>query len=143
MGASIKLKKIALGLLVSTALSGAALADDFGSNDNRFQHVLLISVDGMHALDLARYVEQNLGSALAELSGHGVTHTNARTPANSNSFPRLLALVTGGSPITGGLFYGFSYDRTLYDPTNRGLANFDAEVEEHTVGGSLVGVIFD
>ena len=80
-------KKIALGLLVGTALGGAALADDFGSQGNAFQHVLLISVDGLHALDLARYVEMHPGSAMAELSAHGVTFTNARTPANSDSFP--------------------------------------------------------
>jgi Type I phosphodiesterase / nucleotide pyrophosphatase len=82
------------------------------------KHVLLISVDGMHALDVANYVATNPGSALAELSSHGITYTNARTPANSDSFPGLLALVTGGSPISHGLFYDFSYDRTIFDPTN-------------------------
>jgi type I phosphodiesterase/nucleotide pyrophosphatase len=63
---------------------------------------LLISVDGLHALDVARFVESNPNSALAELSGHGITYTSARTPANSDSFPGLLALVTGGSPISHG-----------------------------------------
>jgi hypothetical protein len=82
------------------------------------RHVLLISVDGLHALDVARYIEVHPGSALAELSRHGVTFSNARTPANSDSFPGLLALVTGGSPISTGLFYDVSYDRTLFDPTN-------------------------
>ena len=82
------------------------------------QHVLLISVDGLHALDVANYVQNNPGSALAELSSHGVTYTNARTPANSDSFPGLLALVTGGSPVSTGLFYDVSYDRTIFDPTN-------------------------
>src|SRR5664279_4256672 len=82
------------------------------------KHVLLISVDGMHALDVANYVHNNPGSALAELSSHGITYSNARTPANSDSFPGLLALVTGGSPVSHGLFYDVSYDRTIYDPTN-------------------------
>jgi hypothetical protein len=82
------------------------------------QHVLLLSVDGLHALDLARYVETHPGSAMAELAGHGITFTNARTPANSDSFPGLLALVTGGSPVTTGIFYDSSYDRTIFDPTN-------------------------
>src|SRR5437016_1816084 len=82
------------------------------------QHVLLISVDGLHALDIARYIEAHPGSALAELSRHGVTFSNAYTPGNSDSFPGLLALVTGGSPISTGLFYDVSYDRTLFDPTN-------------------------
>jgi len=82
------------------------------------KHVLLISVDGLHALDVANYVKNNPNSALAELSRRGITYSDARTPANSDSFPGLLALVTGGSPITTGLFYDVSYDRTLFDPTN-------------------------
>src|SRR5262244_953929 len=85
---------------------------------DRIEHVLLISVDGLHALDVARYVRLHPHSALAELSRHRVTYTNARTPAHSDSFPGLLALVTGGSPITTGIFYDVSYDRTIFDPTN-------------------------
>jgi len=80
--------------------------------------VLLISVDGLHALDVANYVAAHPNSALAELSRHGVTYSNARTPANSDSFPGLLALITGGSPVSHGLFYDVSYDREIFDPTN-------------------------
>jgi hypothetical protein len=105
------LKKIALGMLAGAALGATAQAADI-------DHVLLISVDGLHALDVANYVESHPNSALAELAGHGITYSSARTPANSDSFPGLLALVTGGSPITHGLFYDVSYDRTLFDPTN-------------------------
>jgi len=105
------LKRIALGLLAGVAFGATAEAADI-------DHVLLISVDGLHALDVANYVEAHPNSALAELSEHGVTYSNARTPANSDSFPGLLALVTGGSPITHGLFYDVSYDRAVYDPTN-------------------------
>ena len=104
-------KKIALGLLAGMALGTTANAADI-------DHVLLISVDGLHALDVARYVEAHPNSALAQLSEHGITYSNARTPANSDSFPGLLALVTGGSPISHGLFYDVSYDRTLFDPSN-------------------------
>src|SRR6202023_3248210 len=105
-------KEIALGLLLAgIAINATAQAADI-------DHVLLISVDGLHALDVARYVEGHPNSALAELSRHGVTYSNARTPANSDSFPGLLALVTGGSPITHGMFYDVSYDRTIFDPTN-------------------------
>ena len=105
------LEKIALGLLAGVALNASALAADV-------DHVLLISIDGLHALDVANYVEANPNSALAELSRHGITFSNARTPANSDSFPGLLALVTGGSPVSHGLFYDVSYDRTYFDPTN-------------------------
>jgi hypothetical protein len=105
------LKKIALGLLAGVALGASAQAADI-------DHVLLISVDGLHALDVANYVEAHPSSALAELANHGVTFSNARIPFNSDSFPGLLALVTGGSPISHGLFYDVSYDRTFFDPTN-------------------------
>ena len=88
------------------------------AQNSNIKHVLLISVDGLHALDVANYVGNHPKSALAELASHGITYSNARTPANSDSFPGLLALVTGGSPISHGLFYDVSYDRTLFDPTN-------------------------
>ncbi len=84
----------------------------------KISHVLLISVDGLHALDVANYVSSNPNSALAELAHRGLTYTNARTPVHTDSFPGLLALVTGGSPISHGLFYDVSYDRTLFDPAN-------------------------
>ena len=87
--------------------------------ETNIKHVLLISVDGLHALDVSNYVAAHPNSALAELSQHGVTYSNARTPANSDSFPGLMALVTGGSPVTTGLFYDVSYDRTIFIPPIR------------------------
>src|SRR5215831_13289742 len=59
------------------------------------RHVLLISVDGIHAIDLARWVKSNPTSILALLSEKGITYSQARaTP--TDSFPGLMALVTGG-----------------------------------------------
>ena len=107
-----------LGLALLTGLLVNAQADEW--ERGRIQRVLLISIDGMHALDVANYVAAHPGSALAELSESGVTFTNARTPANSDSFPGLLALVTGGSPRTHGLFYDYSYDRTIWPPDHGG-----------------------
>ncbi len=104
-------------ILGSLSLSTPLLAKDRGDR-NDIDHVLLISVDGLHALDVSRYIKGHPHSAMAELAAHGTTYTNARTPANSDSFPGLLALVTGGSPISHGVFYDVSYDRTLFDPTN-------------------------
>jgi Type I phosphodiesterase / nucleotide pyrophosphatase len=98
-------------------LTIAARADHVNER-NHIRQVLLVSVDGLHALDVANYVSHHPSSALAQLAGQGITYTNARTPANSDSFPGLLALVTGGSPITHGLFYDVSYDRKIFDPTN-------------------------
>jgi hypothetical protein len=105
------------GALMLAALVPASAASHINERDH-IRHVLLISVDGLHALDVANYVQSHPSSALAELSGHGITYSNARTPALSDSFPGLLALVAGGSPISHGLFYDVSYDRTIFDPTN-------------------------
>jgi Type I phosphodiesterase / nucleotide pyrophosphatase len=82
----------------------------------RVTHVLLISVDGLHALDLARFVAGHPGSALARLARHGVTFPNASAARPSDSYPGLLAMVTGGSPKSTGVFYDDSYDRELSPP---------------------------
>jgi hypothetical protein len=110
--------------------------------------VLLISVDGLHALDVANYVATHPHSALAELSEHGVTYSNARTPANSDSFPGLLALITGSSPNTSGLFYDVSYNRSIFDPANTSCQGqpgnmqvFDESIDAyHIVNGSPVSL---
>ena len=64
--------------------------------------VLLLSIDGLHAIDLANYVASHPHTALAELSARGVTYTNARTPV-SDPLAGLTALVTGGTPISTGI----------------------------------------
>src|ERR1019366_3672537 len=109
----MRFRKTALSLFVGLAFGATATAQAAD-----IDHALLISVDGLHALDVERYIESHPNSAFAELAKHGTTYTNARTPSNSDSFPGLLALVTGGSPISHGMFYDVSYDRTLFDPTN-------------------------
>jgi predicted AlkP superfamily pyrophosphatase or phosphodiesterase len=135
-------KKRFFALALSFALFGGSLparaADQFGEK-GEIKHVLLLSIDGLHALDVARFVESHPDSALAELAEHGITYSNARTPANSDSFPGLLALVTGGSPISHGLFYDVSYDRTYFDPANttcKGTAGntmvFDESIDQYT-----------
>ena len=117
----MNLRRSQFVLLSTLAIAGLLTATSFAQSaaqGGKVQHVLLISVDGLHALDVANYVQNNPGSALAELSSHAVTYSNARTPSLSDSFPGLLALVTGGSPVTTGLFYDVSYDRSIFAPTN-------------------------
>lgn len=108
---------VCIGVVLCGSFASFAQADDSPPQQG-FDHVLLISVDGMHALDAQRYIQAHPGSALAELASHGTTFTNASTPSLSDSFPGLLALVTGGSPVSHGMFYDVSYDRQAYDPTN-------------------------
>jgi arylsulfatase A-like enzyme len=64
--------------------------------------VLLLSIDGLHAIDLANYVAAHPHSAFAELTSRGVTYTNARTPV-SDPLAGLAAPVTGGTPISTGI----------------------------------------
>src|SRR5215471_13276323 len=90
--------------------------DQQGSDGQNIRRVLLISVDGLHAVDLANFIKANPNSTLARLSGHGVTYSNASSPRPSDSFPGLLALVTGGTPNSTGVWYDDSYDRTLAAP---------------------------
>jgi predicted AlkP superfamily pyrophosphatase or phosphodiesterase len=82
------------------------------------QHVLLVSIDGLHQQDLANCVAAKTCPNIAALANNGVTYTNAFTPGLSDSFPGLAALLTGGSPKSAGLFYDVSYDRTLYAPSD-------------------------
>lgn len=63
-----------------------------GNQDVDIRHVLLISVDGLHALDLTNYVSSHPNSTLATLSAHGITYTNASTSQPSDSFPGLASL---------------------------------------------------
>ena len=78
--------------------------------------VLVISVDGMHAFDLALFVRTYTNSTLAKLVRSGYNYTSASTPKPSDSLPGNLALCTGGSPLSTGVFYDRSYDRSLWPP---------------------------
>ncbi len=86
---------------------------------HRVKRVLLLSLDGLHALDLANYVKARPNSSLAQLSQHGITYKNARTSLPSNSWPGLLAIVTGGSPLSTGVIFENSYDRSLSPPGSK------------------------
>ena len=83
-----------------------------------YKHVLLISVDGMHSVDLTNWIEHNPTSNFARLAKHGIIYPNAFTTAPSDSYPGMLAQVTGASPKTAGLFYDDSYDRKEYPSVN-------------------------
>lgn len=100
------------------AVPGVASASESRGHGDRPEdkHVLLISVDGLHASDLSTFIVQHRRSTLAALSGAGTTYTNTATGTNSDSFPGLLAQVTGGTEKSTGVYYDDSYDRTLFPP---------------------------
>ena len=109
-------RALVASMLASSFLSSAvALADDGRpAVERHYQHVLLISVDGMHAIDLKNWIASHPNGNFAKLAAHGVQYPGAYTTAPSDSYPGMLAQVTGGTPKTGGLFYDDSYDRTEY-----------------------------
>jgi Type I phosphodiesterase / nucleotide pyrophosphatase len=92
--------------------------DGRGHSDQDIRHVLLISIDGMHAVDFENCVASNTCPTLAALGHTGVTYTRTTTSRPSDSFPGLMAIVTGGSPKTVGAFYDVAYDRVLAPPVS-------------------------
>ncbi|WP_327140632.1 alkaline phosphatase family protein [Nocardia sp. NBC_01327] len=97
----------AVGLVASGCSSGGA------NSSGRDEHVLLLSVDGMHESDLTDYLAAHPDSNLGKLAGRGVHYTDAQTPIPSDSFPGLMAMLTGGSPKTTGVYYDDSWARDL------------------------------
>jgi len=108
---------LAAALFCPVLLPSTTLADDNDHRDlDRIQHVLLLSIDGFHGFDLKTCVASGLCPHLARLTEHGVTYANASTTKPSDSFPGLLAQLTGGTSKSTGVFYDDSYDRTLFAP---------------------------
>lgn len=135
-----KMKNLKAGLLTGIFLLAAASTPqlyagghDGGDDDHGIRHVLLISIDGMHALDFANCSNGISGvnggkpycPNMAELAENGVNYIQASATRPSDSFPGILAQVTGGTPRSTGVFYDVSYDRTLSPPrkdTANGIA---------------------
>ena len=109
----------AIALILGTTAITTAYAPIQGADAaerSKIKHVLLISVDGLHGQDLTNYVNTHPKSTLARLSRRGVTYTKAFASRPSDSFPGLMALVTGGTPKSTGVYYDNSYDRKLSAP---------------------------
>jgi hypothetical protein len=87
--------------------------------DTAIDHVLLISIDGFHALDYLNCVKGGYCPNLAKLDNNGVNYLTTSTSTPSDSFPGLMALVTGGSPRTMGVNYDVAYDRALNPPQDQ------------------------
>jgi predicted AlkP superfamily pyrophosphatase or phosphodiesterase len=97
-----------------------------GDNGKKIEHVLLLSIDGMHALDFINCSKAGTCPNLAALAKTGINYLDTSTSKPSDSFPGLMAIVAGGSPRTVGAFYDVAYDRSLQPPevdTGNGLAH--------------------
>ncbi|MGW3205736.1 alkaline phosphatase family protein [Streptomyces sp. NPDC001135] len=100
----------AAGVLTATAIEPASAR---APGHPAARHVLLLSVDGLHQSDLAWYIARHPHSALARLADGGEEYTHARTTVPSDSFPGMVAQLTGGNPGTTGVYYDDSYDAGL------------------------------
>src|ERR1700674_135339 len=72
----------AVMLFCPLLFSATTLADDEHQrhrDHDRIRHVLLLSIDGFHAIDLATCVAARTCPHLANLTEHGTTYANAST----------------------------------------------------------------
>jgi hypothetical protein len=115
-----------VALAVALALPARQMAAEPGERGaEKVKHVLLISIDGMHAVDFYNCAHGIAGANdgnlycpnLASLKQTGINYVAASSSKPSDSFPGLAALVTGGSPKSTGLYYDVAYDRSLDAPT--------------------------
>lgn len=131
----MKANKLALvGVLVaSLLLRSIPTAAQQRPGSGKIKHVLLLSIDGMHAVDFyncSRGIEGVNGGDpycpnMAALSRTGINYVATSSSKPSDSFPGIAALVTGGTPKSTGLYYDVAYDRSLDGPqimTGTGLA---------------------
>jgi hypothetical protein len=118
-------KAIAALTVLAAFSTVSAVAQDNDWGKGPIKHVLLVSVDGMHAVDFENCAKGistvNNGEpycpALAALGKTGVNYVAASTSKPSDSFPGLIAIVTGGSPALTGIYYDVAYARNLDAPT--------------------------
>ena len=102
----------ALAVGAPVALSTTPAVAD---HHHQIQHVLLISVDGLHQSDLEWYAAQHPDSELAKLASGGAEFSNARTSDPSDSDPGGTAIMTGGDPKVTGVYYDVAYNHATYE----------------------------
>jgi hypothetical protein len=147
------------GAVMAVTLAAAhGTAADVGTvGSAKIKHVLLLSIDGMHAVDFLNCAQGiagiNSGSPycpnLAALSPTAINYVAAISSKPSDSFPGITALVSGGSPKTTGIYYDVAYDRSLDPParkTGTGLEAGKCEANAPPLGTTTdfdQGVDFD
>src|SRR3954447_14646831 len=114
------MRKLA-GVVAVAAVTFTAFGPASANADPRVDHVLLLSLDGFHDFDLTNYVATHPNSALARVVSEGERYSNATTQTPSDSFPTTLAMATGGSPKSTGVYYDVTWDNSLSPAANTGL----------------------
>ncbi len=115
MKSRTKLATAAAAALAAGTSLAASPSRAVAGEHSQIQHVLLISVDGMHQSDLQWYAATHPGSEIAKLAGHGAQYTNAMTSDPSDSDPGGTALMTGGDPKTTGVYYDVEYNHATLE----------------------------
>jgi hypothetical protein len=127
-------------LLAGVALAGSLTlsvnklpAQSSAVGSGKIKHVVLLSIDGMHAVDFYNCTHGISGvnggqpycPNMTTLSQTAINYVNATSSKPSDSFPGMAALASGGTPKSTGLYYDVAYDRALDAPaekTGTGLA---------------------
>lgn len=104
---SLKYGSLALFVL---SLAGAARAGA------PYQHVLLLSIDGLHGADLTDPAVAPYIPVVLDLTNRGVRYDNAYAVKPTDNFPNVVAQVTGAGPKTSGIYYDSTYRRNYYRP---------------------------
>src|SRR6201997_2149539 len=120
MYSRLTIRTIAVAAGLAAALGGAAgtaaATAPAGHSHHGIQHVLLISVDGMHQSDLDWYVANHPNSELARLATRGAEYTDAQTADPSDSAPTGTGLMTGADPKLTGIYYDVEYSHGVFPP---------------------------
>jgi hypothetical protein len=123
----------AIALAISLASIGGISAQTNTVGTGKIKHVLLLSIDGMHAVDFYNCTHGITGvnggnpycPNMSTLSQTAINYVNTTSSKPSDSFPGMAALASGGTPKSTGLYYDVAYDRSLDAPaktTGTGLA---------------------
>lgn len=110
--------------VMSLAAVFAASAVAQSAEEKPVHHVLLISIDGMHAVDFLNCSKGVAGvnggypycPNLAKLGVTGINYVAASTSKPSDSFPGLETIISGATPRSMGVYYDVAYDRSLDAP---------------------------
>jgi hypothetical protein len=101
-------------IVAVAAAAGIASLNGARADHHLANHVLLLSVDGLHQSDLTWYADRHPSSALAKLVRNGTSFANASTPFPSDSFPGMVGQVTGGNPKSTGIYYDDSFNHSMF-----------------------------